>query len=221
MRLLSTNFLPQRSRRPFYDVTSKKRSSCVFVQTLGAIFWRQTTLGAIFARIFRDFRQFKTFEDVVATLHPRLLYHCLNQWFSTFFGPWLTTLLCWHHMNSHVLHIGQSTFLCTTRTPGGPGWESLIWTPLASFFWMVTQRMMQSYQATIFTHMSFRTVKKSTNFILGYGRHCSQRINYISSMPDFSEWNFCDGHKMKLTSALGGTGATPSDFYNNNNVRRT
>jgi len=34
---------------------SKKCSSLVFVKTLGAILWSQTTLGAIFVRIFRDF----------------------------------------------------------------------------------------------------------------------------------------------------------------------
>jgi len=38
---------------PFFGVTSKKRSSCVFLQTLGAISWSKTTLGAICARIFR------------------------------------------------------------------------------------------------------------------------------------------------------------------------
>jgi len=32
-----------------------KMNSCVFLQTLGTIFWSQTTLCVIFARIFRDF----------------------------------------------------------------------------------------------------------------------------------------------------------------------
>jgi len=35
----------------------KKWSSCVFLQTLGIIFWSQTTLGAIYTRIFMDFSQ--------------------------------------------------------------------------------------------------------------------------------------------------------------------
>jgi len=39
---------------------------------MSAIFLNQTKLGAIFARIFRDFRQFKTFG---ARLHPRCLHH--------------------------------------------------------------------------------------------------------------------------------------------------
>jgi len=65
VRLLRPNIFPQRSWRPFFGVTSSKRSSCVFVQTLGAIFWSQTTLGAIFARIFRDFAQvFRDFAQI-------------------------------------------------------------------------------------------------------------------------------------------------------------
>jgi len=41
------------------------RSSCVFLQTLGAILWNQTTLDAIFARIFRHFAQiFKDFARI-------------------------------------------------------------------------------------------------------------------------------------------------------------
>jgi len=48
---LPTNFLPpQRSWRPFSDVTSKKSSPCVFLQTLVIIVWSQTTLGPIFSR---------------------------------------------------------------------------------------------------------------------------------------------------------------------------
>ena len=43
--------------RPFFGVDPKKWSSLVFLQTLGAIFWSQTTLGAIFAQIFSDFAQ--------------------------------------------------------------------------------------------------------------------------------------------------------------------
>jgi len=42
VRLLPKNFLPQRLLRSFFGVTSKKT---VFLQTLGAIFWSQTTLG--------------------------------------------------------------------------------------------------------------------------------------------------------------------------------
>jgi len=57
VQLLSLNFLPQRSWRPLVGVTSKKRSFCVFMQTLGAIFCGQTRLGDIFTRIFRAFAQ--------------------------------------------------------------------------------------------------------------------------------------------------------------------
>jgi len=38
VRLLTTNFLPQRSWRPYFGVTSIKRSSCVFLQMLDTIF---------------------------------------------------------------------------------------------------------------------------------------------------------------------------------------
>ena len=50
-------FLSQRSRRPCFGVTSKIRSSCVFVQMLGTIFGSQTTLGAICAWVVKDFAQ--------------------------------------------------------------------------------------------------------------------------------------------------------------------
>jgi len=43
--------------KTFFWCDLQKRSPCVFLQTLGAIFWSQTTLGAIFTRIFRDFAQ--------------------------------------------------------------------------------------------------------------------------------------------------------------------
>jgi len=47
VQLLPTNFLPQRPWRPYFGVTSWKRSSCVFMQTLGATFLSQTTSGVI------------------------------------------------------------------------------------------------------------------------------------------------------------------------------
>jgi len=90
----------------FYGVTSKKWSSLVFLQSLGAIFRSQTSLGAIFAQIFRDFAEIfmdfvrifrdfaKIFRDFAqifrdfaqifnkskllgVRLHPRLLHHCI------------------------------------------------------------------------------------------------------------------------------------------------
>ena len=62
---LPTNFLPQRSWRPFFDETSKKKSSCVF--RLCAIFWIQSWAPFFpdFAKIFRDFSQI--FRDFVQT----------------------------------------------------------------------------------------------------------------------------------------------------------
>ena len=88
--LWPTNFLPQRSWRRFLGMTSKKRPSCVFLQTLGAIFstanvgrHNQTALGAVFAWIVRDFAQiFRDFARIFdkskllgVCLHPRLLHH--------------------------------------------------------------------------------------------------------------------------------------------------
>jgi len=51
--------------KALFVVTSKKRSSFVFLQTLGAIVCSQTTLGVIFAQIFRDFAQiFRDFAQI-------------------------------------------------------------------------------------------------------------------------------------------------------------
>ena len=63
VQLLPTNFLPQRS----FWCYLQKRSSCVFMQTLGAIFWSQITLGAIFAQIFS---KSKLFGARLQSLHP-------------------------------------------------------------------------------------------------------------------------------------------------------
>ena len=82
VQLLPLNFLLQRSWRPLFGVTSKKRSSCVFMQTLGAIFWSQTTLGDIFTRIFRAFAQIFSKSKLLGLrlqpLHPHLQHHCFS-----------------------------------------------------------------------------------------------------------------------------------------------
>jgi len=57
VRLLSTNFLPQRLWRRFLVWPSNKGFHLCFLQTLCAIFWNQTILGVIFTRSFRDFAQ--------------------------------------------------------------------------------------------------------------------------------------------------------------------
>ena len=54
----------------FFGVTSNKISSFVFLQTLGATYWSQTTLSTIFAQIFRDFQQIETFGGALAPLPP-------------------------------------------------------------------------------------------------------------------------------------------------------
>jgi len=63
--------------KAFFTMTSKKRSSCVFLQTLGAVFRNETTLGAIFPgfcpdfQVFiSDFRQIKTFGSALAPPAP-------------------------------------------------------------------------------------------------------------------------------------------------------
>jgi len=53
---LPINFSLKGHEVHFWD-DLQKRSSCVFLQTLGTILWNQTRLGAIFVRIFRDFAQ--------------------------------------------------------------------------------------------------------------------------------------------------------------------
>jgi len=50
VQLVSTNSIPRRSWRLF-GVISKK-GSCDFLRTLGAMFWSQARLGAIFTQIF-------------------------------------------------------------------------------------------------------------------------------------------------------------------------
>ena len=63
VRLLPTNFLPQRKGRPVFGVTSKK-DHCVFLQMFGAIFARivkdLTQIFRGFAQIFRVFPKFST-----------------------------------------------------------------------------------------------------------------------------------------------------------------
>jgi len=81
-------FSPAMIMKIFFWCNLQKRSSCDFLQTLGAISWSQTPLGVVFpdvrrsANIFRDFcpdfQRFSTnqnFSGALAPLHPRLLHH--------------------------------------------------------------------------------------------------------------------------------------------------
>ena len=114
-------FSPTKIMKTFFGVTSKNRFSCVFLQTLGAIFWSATQLGAIFARIFRDFAQtfrdfVRIFKDVAKIFryfaqifneskllglclqppHPCLLHHCINTSRSSpWRSRWKCTKCCW------------------------------------------------------------------------------------------------------------------------------
>ena len=98
VRLLPKNFLPQRLLRSFFGVTSKKRFSFVFLQTLGAIFWSQTTLGAFLSR----------FSEILSK-YSGILPRCLTN--QNFWGcacpptPY-TNELC-HHLNK-IKYIHQS-----------------------------------------------------------------------------------------------------------------
>jgi len=57
-------FLSKRSWKTFLWYDLQRRSSCAFLQTLGTNFSNQTTLGAIFSWICRDFAQiFKDFTE--------------------------------------------------------------------------------------------------------------------------------------------------------------
>ena len=96
-----------KDREDFFWYDLQKRSSRVFLQTLGAILWKQTTLGATvvwifrefaqifryfarifryFARIFRDFAQIFDKSKLLEVclhplhpLHPRLLHRKRRQ----------------------------------------------------------------------------------------------------------------------------------------------
>ena len=85
--IFAYKFSLQWSWRPIFGMTSKQRYSRVFLHTLCAIFWNQTRLGAIFARLlelcpdfqgfcsdfqelYPDFRQIKTFGDGIAPPAP-------------------------------------------------------------------------------------------------------------------------------------------------------
>jgi len=68
VRLLPTNFLPQKSWRPFFGIASKNQTSlCVFLQNLEAY---SSRIFRNFAQIFRNFPQIKTFGDALAPPPP-------------------------------------------------------------------------------------------------------------------------------------------------------
>jgi len=72
-------FSPTKIMKTFFSMTFKKRSSCIFLQTLGAIFAR---IFRVFAQIFRDFD--RIFDKSILSgvgihpLHLRLLHHCFK-----------------------------------------------------------------------------------------------------------------------------------------------
>jgi len=53
-------FLPQRDNEDHFLGWPPKKGLHVVLQTLDAMFWNQTTLGAIFAQTFRDFAKIFT-----------------------------------------------------------------------------------------------------------------------------------------------------------------
>jgi len=67
-------FSPTKIMNTIFVMISQKRSSYV-----GAIFWNETTLGTIFAWIFRDFARIfdksKLLGMLLHPLHLRLLHH--------------------------------------------------------------------------------------------------------------------------------------------------
>jgi len=80
VRLLPTNFLPQRSwTEDLFWCDLWKRLPLVFCKRWAPLSWSETTLGAIFAQIFIYFaRTFDKSKLLRAILHPRLLHHCLQ-----------------------------------------------------------------------------------------------------------------------------------------------
>ena len=64
-------FSPTKIMKTSFWCNLQKRSSCVFIKTLGAIFWSQTTLGAFFTRTFRASAQiFSKSKLLVVRLQP-------------------------------------------------------------------------------------------------------------------------------------------------------
>jgi len=74
----SLQILSHKDHEDLFWCDLQKRSSCVFMQTLGAIFWSQATLGAIFLDFqgfFPDFHQIKAYGGALA---PHLQQHCFS-----------------------------------------------------------------------------------------------------------------------------------------------
>jgi len=73
------NFSPTKFIKTFFWIDLRKRSSCVFLQILDAIFLSQATLGAIFGGICRDFAQIFSKSKLLAVrLHTHLEHHCFH-----------------------------------------------------------------------------------------------------------------------------------------------
>jgi len=53
----------------------QKKDSSAFLQTLRIIFWSQTTLGTIFARILRNFARISTNQNIWGALQPPAPLH--------------------------------------------------------------------------------------------------------------------------------------------------
>jgi len=104
--LLPTNFLRQRSWRACLGMTSKKRSSCVFLQTLGANFWSQTTLWAPFLPGFSGI--LPRYSGILPGLSKICSYFqrfCPNfQGFSPNFRQIKTLGVCLRSLHLHLLH---------------------------------------------------------------------------------------------------------------------
>jgi len=70
----SYKFSPTKIIKTVFWCNLQKRFSCVFLQTLGAIFWSQARLGAIFTRMFRDNAQVFSKSNLLGVrlhrLHP-------------------------------------------------------------------------------------------------------------------------------------------------------
>ena len=76
VQLLPTKFLsPTKIIKTFFWCDLQKQSSCVFLQTLGAIFGSQATLGGIFTQIFS---KLNVLEMCLHPLHPHLQHNCFS-----------------------------------------------------------------------------------------------------------------------------------------------
>jgi len=107
---------------------------CVFLKTLGDIFSNQTTLGAIFDRMFRNVAQiFNKSKLLGVGLHPRLLHHCAE----------LIYFACSDHANKEEFSVQNINFYKHQTNPFSFYFTALLagLISFSIFFGIITARL--------------------------------------------------------------------------------